>query len=73
MEVVTACCKDIMMIVNKYDGEIKAVMVGMETNLSAMEWPHSVTIVTEQQSWLKEKLTNIESILMRLLEGKNTS
>ena len=70
VEVVTACCKDIMVIVNKYAGEIKTFMVGMERNPSTMEWPDSVATVTEQQLWLKEKLTNIETILIKLLEGK---
>lgn len=58
-----------MIIVNKYVDGIKAIVVGMETNLSTMEWPHSVTTVTEQQSWLKDKLKNIENMLMKLLEG----
>lgn len=58
-----------MIIVNKYAAEIGAVVVGMETNLSTMEWPHSVTTVTEQQSWLKDKSTNLENVLMKLLEG----
>ena len=58
-----------MVIVNKYAGEIKTIMVGMETSLSAMEWPDSVAAVTEQQLWLKEKLTSIEAVLIKLLEG----
>ena len=70
MEVVAACCKDIMIIVNKYAAEIRPIVVGMETNLSTMEWPHSVTMVTEQQSWLKDKLAHIENVLMKLLEGR---
>lgn len=71
VEVVTACCKDIMIIVNKYADEIETIMVGMETNLFTMEWPCSVSMVAEKQLWLKEKLTNIEIILMKLLEGKS--
>ena len=70
MEVVTACCKDIMIIVNKYAGDISAIVVGIETNLSTMVWSHSVNMVTEQQSWLKHKLINIENVLMKLLEGR---
>ena len=59
-----------MIIVNKYADEIETIMVGIETNLFTMEWPCLVSTVTEQQLWLKEKLTNIEIILMKLLEGK---
>ena len=70
VEVVTACCKDVMVIVNKYASEIKAIVVDMETNPSSMEWPDSVATVTEQQIWLKGKLTNIETVTIKLLEGK---
>jgi len=70
VEVVTGCCKDVMIIINKFAGEIKTIVVGMETNLPAMEWPHSVAKATGQQLWLKEKLTIIEKILIKLLQGK---
>ena len=70
VEVVTACCKDVMVIVNKYASEIKAIVVGMETDPSSMEWLDSVATVTEQQMWLKGKLTNIETVTIKLLEGK---
>lgn len=69
MEVVTACCKGIMIIINKYAAVISAVMVGMETSIPAMEWPRPLTTATERQLWLKEKLTDIDCILMKLLEG----
>ena len=59
-----------MVIVNKYAGDIKAIMVGMETDRLTMEWPQLVTTVTEKQVWLTEKLANIETVLMNLLKGK---
>jgi len=70
VEVVTGCCKDVMIIINKFAEEITTIVVGMETNPPAMKWPHSVAIATGQQLWLKGKLTNIENILIKLLQGK---
>ena len=59
-----------MVIINKYAEDIKAIMVGMETDQLTMEWPQLVSTVTEQQLWLTDKLENIENVLMNLLKGK---
>ena len=59
-----------MVIINKYAEDIKAIMVGMETDQPTMEWPQLVSTITEQQLWLTEKLENIETVLMNLLKGK---
>ena len=68
METVTTCCKVIMIIVNKYSEKLRTIVVGMETGLPLMEWQHPMATATEKQSWLKEKLTTIENILMNLLQ-----
>jgi len=53
-------------IINKFAGEIKTIVVGMETNPPTMEWPYSVATATGQQLWLKEKLINIENIYCKV-------
>jgi len=68
VETVTTCCKVIMIIVNKYSEVLRIIIVGMETFLPMMEWQNSVITATEQQTWLKEKLTTIENVLMKLLQ-----
>ena len=62
-----------MIVINKYTSEVNTIMVGMETTPSTMEWPDSVAMVTEQQLWLKEKLTDIEAVLIKLLKGDTLS
>jgi len=57
-----------MIIVNKYNQELRAIIVGMETDLPVIEWQRPVVTATEKESWLKEKLNTVESILMKLLQ-----
>jgi len=57
-----------MIVVNKYSEVLRTIIVGMETGLPIMEWQNSVVIATEQQSWLKKKLTAIENVLISLLQ-----
>ena len=68
MEMVTTCCKVIMIVVNKYTEVLCTIIVGMETGLPIMEWQYSVVTATERQSWLKKELTTIENILINLFQ-----
>lgn len=68
MEMVTTCCKVIMIVVNKYSEVLRTIIVGMKTGLPIMEWQNSVITVTERQSWLKKKLITIENVLINLLQ-----
>jgi len=68
VEMVTTCCKVIMIVVNKYSEVLRTIIVGMKTGLPIMEWQNSVITVTERQSWLKKKLITIENVLINLLQ-----